>query len=57
MPFDMIAMIRASRARYKRVLAMRKRGLSYVEIAEKLGVSRQRATELCRSAEKYAKRR
>lgn len=48
--YDMIAVIKLSRVRRKRVLAMRKRLMSFERIAEELGVTRQRAHAIYREA-------
>jgi len=56
-PYDMIAVIKASDARRKRVLAMRQRKMTYEAIASELGVSRQRAYAIHREATIAASRK
>lgn len=50
----MLAVIREARARRKRVLAMRKKGMTFHQIAAELGVSYQRAQALHSAAMKDA---
>jgi len=53
----MIAVIKASDARRKRVLAMRQRKMTYEAIAAELGVTRQRAYAIHQEAKAAAVRR
>jgi transcriptional regulator len=53
----MIAVIKASDARRKRVLAMRQRKMTFEAIAAELGVTRQRAYAIHREAKAAAQRR
>ena len=46
----MIAVMKAAIARRKRVLAMRRRGMTFQQIADQLGVTNQRAQAIHREA-------
>lgn len=50
MPYDMIAVIKAATKRRRVVISMRSRGMTFEQIADELGVSRQRAHSLWREA-------
>ena len=56
MAYDIVAVVRASNARRKKVLAMRQRGMTFEAIAAKLGVTRQRAYAIHREAVIAARR-
>ena len=47
---DQIEVIRQARRRYKRLLGMRKRGMTLQQIADKEGMTRQRASVLLKRA-------
>lgn len=55
--YDMVAIIKASDVRRRRVLDMRRRKMTYEAIAAALGVSRQRAHAIHHEAVAAAKRK
>ena len=48
--YDQIEVIQQARARRKRALAMRAKGLTVQQVGEQLGVTKQRAAEILRLA-------
>lgn len=48
--YDQIEVIKEARARRKRALAMRAKGLTVQQVGDQLGVTKQRASEILRRA-------